>query len=665
MKIKIKCHRDIFSTIWSIVILHCVLLYLISVTTSKKICQHAYPKHYDVGHTHIEPEHVMKKRSIDQSLRILIKYDNSVFRLDHERFQLINQTILPEATLFWERALFVRKVENTIRLTRKCHDAQVFVKDGLTHCIETCKEKTMCGEVEVPEDHLDACRVCDSFGKDCRIIEGSEPGTGISNYDFIFYVSALQTERCNKSLTVAYAAHCQQETALDRPIAGHANLCPESISTKKQDLEVLLSTVKHEILHALGFSISLYAFYRNSNGEPLTPRRNDTGKPTLNEHLQTYQWSNKVIKSFKRNWLVRSGYITKNIDMIVTPNVIREVRNYFNCSSLEGAELEDQGEEGTVLTHWEKRVFENEAMTGTHTQNPTFSRITLALMEDTGWYLANYSQASSMKWGKNLGCDFVMKSCKDWITSKSEKGLSIHPFCNKIKRDPLQTECTEDRNSVALCNLIRYDDVLPKSYQNFDALKHVKSGEEGYYGGSVSLADYCPYIQEFTWRSKNVIVRGSRCQFAENNPEPDKNFALERYGNQSLCFEHSERMWEERSCKQMRQWQHWGSGCYKYRCENGRLHILVGNYTYTCYHANQEIFIKIIHNEWLHKGAIVCPPCREICKEEFLARGESCKAGDEPPPANFYPRDELQCSDNAGRHFSMLILFLVTFPIIF
>ena len=36
----------------------------------------------------------------------------------------------------------------------------------------------------------------------------------------------------------------------------------------------------------------------------------------------------------------------------------KEVRNHFNCSDLEGAELEDQGEDGTLLTHWEKRVFE-------------------------------------------------------------------------------------------------------------------------------------------------------------------------------------------------------------------------------------------------------------------------------------------------------------------
>lgn len=27
-------------------------------------------------------------------------------------------------------------------------------------------------------------------------------------------------------------------------------------------------------------------------------------------------------------------------------------------------------------------------------------------------------------------------------------------FCSQVKRDPLETECTEDRSSVALCNLV-------------------------------------------------------------------------------------------------------------------------------------------------------------------------------------------------------------------
>lgn len=46
------------------------------------------------------------------------------------------------------------------------------------------------------------------------------------------------------------------------------------------------------------------------------------------------------------------------MQMIVTPRVREEVRRHFECDDLEGAELEDQGEDGTALTHWEKRVFE-------------------------------------------------------------------------------------------------------------------------------------------------------------------------------------------------------------------------------------------------------------------------------------------------------------------
>ncbi|XP_044592458.1 leishmanolysin-like peptidase isoform X1 [Cotesia glomerata] len=616
-------------------------------------CSHQHPRPHEVVHgVHIEPAHEVKKRSINQPLRILLFYDESVYRLDAEKFDLINNTILPEAVHFWERTLMVRETKNTIRLNRKCESSRVFVKDHHTYCIDTCRAVTMCGEVVVPKEHLDVCRVCNATGQKCQVQDYSSAGAGIDGADFVFYVSALQSERCHNGLTVAYAAHCQQEAALDRPIAGHANLCPGSISTKPQELETLLSTVKHEILHALGFSLSLYAFYRDENGEPRTPRRSETGKPQLNEKLQTHQWSENTIRTVVRpQWHVRGGTVNRSMQMIVTPRVQEEVRAHFKCPSLEGAELEDQGEDGTALTHWEKRVFENEAMTGTHTQNPVYSRITLALMEDTGWYTANYSMAQELGWGRRLGCDFAMKSCKEWITSRSSrlseenpKGKTIHPFCNKVKQDPLQTECTDDRSSVALCNLVEHSQPLPKKYQNFDWIPHVPPGKEQYYGGSVSLADYCPYIQEFTWRAKNIVIRGSHCLYEENNPHPEKNFALENYGPYSRCFDHTNDMWEERTCKQARQWQHWGSGCYQYRCEAGRLHIMVANFTYTCYHAGQKLTIKIIQNEWLHKGALICPPCKEICQQELKEKGEWCKPGDEHPPSTFYHQDHLQCS---------------------
>lgn len=71
--------------------------------------------------------------------------------------------------------------------------------------------------------------------------------------------------------------------------------------------------------------------------------------------------------------------------------------------------------------------------------------------------------------------------------------------------------------------------------------------------------------------------------------DPDKNFALEVYGDNSKCFDHTNQMWEEQTCKQVRQWQHWGSGCYKYNCQNGRLHIIVSIFfQFNCinYYAN-------------------------------------------------------------------------------
>ena len=51
---------------------------------------------------------------------------------------------------------------------------------------------------------------------------------------------------------------------------------------------------------------------------------------------------------------------------IVLTKQQEEVRLHFGCPTLEGAELEDQGEDGTLLTHWEKRVFEVSHVTLMH-----------------------------------------------------------------------------------------------------------------------------------------------------------------------------------------------------------------------------------------------------------------------------------------------------------
>lgn len=237
------------------------------------------------------------------------------------------------------------------------------------------------------------------------------------------------------------------------------------------------------------------------------------------------------------DWAVQSGNINHDIQVMVTPRVRDEARRHFNCSTLEGAELENQGGDGTALAHWEKRVFENEGMTGTFSQNSVFSRFTLALMEDTGWYKVDYSMAEPLVWGKNLGCLFAKNSCKAWMGAN---GGSIEPFCDKMMgaSSSLKTGCTEDRTAVALCNLKEFTSALPEEYQYFD-FPNV--------GGGIMLADYCPYFRGFTWTENNVAKRESTCTLSANSRQQGKNYALETYGKTSRCFEQGMK-WKQENC---------------------------------------------------------------------------------------------------------------------
>lgn len=153
-----------------------------------------------------------------------------------------------------------------------------------------------------------------------------------------------------------------QDPNTDRPIAGHVNICPDNVDSIKE----LTENLKHEILHILGFSVKLFAFFRTRKGNPRT-RRNKLGKPPLHSKYFLHVADNTTVARVVRdNWLVSGGSLSRPVHMLVTPRVRREARSHFRCRELEGGELEDQGDLGTSLTHWEKRVFGDEAMTGNH-----------------------------------------------------------------------------------------------------------------------------------------------------------------------------------------------------------------------------------------------------------------------------------------------------------
>lgn len=594
-----------------------------------KTCKHIFLDPQDVPHpVQLEESHHVVKRSPEHQMRIRVFYHKSVEDLDSAKRDIVKNKVVPEAVGEWERALKIRRTQAPIRLNRKCRNNQYFLVEeepGEQYCKAACVP-TKCGEFLVPAGHLKPCRTCDEDGRRCRKAAGggNRESKGIANADFVLYVSAVATTQCQETIggeaeTVAYAAHCQQEAALDRPIAGHTNICPVAIVSGDSAIKSLTSTVKHELLHALGFSASLFAFFRDQNGAPRTPR-DESGKPPINHELRVRQWSENTIRQVIRPWKVRTGTLNRMVTLMVTPKVVEEVRSHFNCPSLEGAELEDQGGDGTALTHWEKRLFQDEAMTGTvHTQNPAYSRITFALLEDTGWYKPNYDLAQNITWGREMGCDFATKSCKE-LMEMSQGGalLQQQPFCSQLMHASPKTTCTDDGRSVGSCNLVQYAEDIPPIYQNFDTVKGLDQADIGKVGGSVTLADFCPYIQEFTWKSDSgqgkSSSRGTRCTNPNNQPGEDSNYALETYGRRkSRCFKQGG-PWQQRSCRMLKQWQRYGAGCYTYKCDGGQLHIVVNNVTFTCKTPGQVLDVKLMKNEWLHEGSVICPACDEVCK---------------------------------------------------
>ncbi|GMT17248.1 hypothetical protein PFISCL1PPCAC_8545, partial [Pristionchus fissidentatus] len=616
----------------------CVVLAMLATALSAKPCSYQLPNIDEIVtgveiDARIENDGHRTKRAVHharsdhfQPMRIHLHLDETILSLSDEKLDYVKHTLLPNAIGFWEKVLRVRRHKSNLLLKRKCNET-FFLWDKSVRqlaCGKGCAQTTTCGDSIVPTAHLQPCHYCEYRKDDTtdRCATEGVAGEGIPETDFVLYVSSKQSERCIRNDTLAYAAHCQQEALLDRPIAGHVNLCPSALSTHTHDQEVLISTVKHEVLHALGFSAGLYAFFRDDDGKPRT-KRNQYGRPfNMNPERSHFKWDKTTIDTLLRmDWWTAEGPVVHPVQMMVTARVRNEARRHFGCPTLEGAELENQGGDGTAITHWEKRIFENEAMTGTHTQNPVYSRMTFALLEDTGWYRVNYSMAEDLHWGAGLGCDFVKKSCGEWIAARKANRTSFSPFCDHVKHDGRRslvvTKCNLQRDSVALCNLIPYGKKLPIEFRNLDAIPGVQKAGLPYYGGSVELADYCPYNQEFEWKiaSETEKRRDSRCEIETNRLENDE--LMEVYGHDSRCFDFL-RPWTEKKCGKIRTFHQYMAGCYEHSCAEGVLHIGLFNSTtlYPCRYEGQHVHIRKITDEgWLREGTLLCPPCSELCSE--------------------------------------------------
>ncbi|CCW72151.1 unnamed protein product [Phytomonas sp. Hart1] len=269
--------------------------------------------------------------------------------------------------------------------------------------------------------------ICSQF-----TIPKSHHRTGVPDTDFVLYVAAGPTEPG----TIAWATMCQYDRS-GRPIVGVANIGPGHI------LNVFYSTriLAHEILHALGFL------------------------------LDTFQ---------KRNMVDTVSVRNKPASVVMSsPKVVEAARAHYGCSTMQYVELEDVGGAVTMGSHWKMRNAKDELMAPAESAG-FYTAITIAAMEDTGFYKGNYSNAESMAWGKNAGCALFDKNCViDGVSQMPEM------FCEGDITSESDLRCSSDRMGIGNC-LIDSGLSLPIIFQYFP---------DTTMGGLEIAMDYCPTIR--------------------------------------------------------------------------------------------------------------------------------------------------------------------------
>ena len=385
--------------------------------------------------------------------------------------------------------------------------------------------------------------------------------------------------------TLAFATNCQHDQ-YDRPVVGYFGVCfgmidPSDRSTKTHQRRLL--TIAHEFTHVLGMTSFDFAYYwDHTTGKPRTPR-NSFNKPPYSNVLcvdGTFRSMEIPSQDTLMKTTTNNGYVGYEI---VTKTVRNVVRNHFNCPSMKGARLENQptGEGDCYGSHWDHRLFNNEFMSAVFVGADQYvTSLTLALLEDSGWYIPNYMVGQNSPFGLGAGCKFVEEKC---VQSGGVPEWALGTFCN----NPSDVGCSSDRKRVAFCDISKWNGNLPTGYQYFS---------DPTLGGGLTQSDFCPAyttLYKFEVGNENIALDctddGINSMWIK---EEDETFGLT-----SRCFESSN------GPRGM---------CMKVQCNNGNLVVLVNGKKHKCTYTGQVL-------ELPGGNDIICPAFEQICPDSSCA----------------------------------------------
>ena len=283
-------------------------------------------------------------------------------------------------------------------------------------------------------------------------------GAGLNQTDFVLYVTAVDAPYCDLGTVLAMGAPCALDTWSGRPLSGNANFCPDALDAGASPLNgrssswgMQLDTVMHEALHALGISARTFAMFVADDG---STHRTPPAVATMPDwvvrarvHCCAHQYTHLSAS------LSRSRAQNGSAAYVVTPTVRAEARAHFGggdgSSALPGVPLENSGASGTRSSHWEARWLKEDIMAGAKLARSPFSRLTQALLVDSGWYAPTggvLTPAGGLRWGRGAGDEFVQHSC---LARPLPPALAAGGWCDdKVDTGP---GCTPDKRATAFC----------------------------------------------------------------------------------------------------------------------------------------------------------------------------------------------------------------------